>query len=51
MESIELAQSILKFYDDLRLEFGFKELVCRVDSADQGFISLLNTEARRKNLT
>ena len=51
MESVELAQSILKFYSEKKQEFNYQELMCYVDSADPGFISLLNTEARKLGKT
>ena len=49
LEAIELAQAILKFYQEWKDKLHFLELDCYVDNADQGFISLLNTEARRQN--
>lgn len=49
LETIELAQAILTFFEKERVIFKFQFLTAYVDSADPGFISLLNTEARRQN--
>ena len=48
LESVELAQEILAFFLLQKDNFKFKELDCFVDSADPGFTSLLNTEARTR---
>jgi len=48
-ESIELAKDIIYFYSKLKEKFKFDFLSVYVDSADPGFISLLNTEAKRMN--
>lgn len=50
-ESVELAQDILTFYSEQKEIFKFQNLNCFVDSADRGFISLLNTEARKLGKT
>lgn len=49
LEAIDLAQAILTFYTTQKEQFKFSYLTAYVDSADPGFISLLNTEAIRQN--
>lgn len=48
LEAVELAQEVLAFFAQQKDKFKFKELDCFVDNADPGFISLLNTEARKQ---
>lgn len=50
-ETIELAQELLTFYQSYYEKFKFAELDCYVDSADPGFISLLNTTAMKRGMS
>lgn len=50
METIELAQAILTFFSEQKAKFNITSLTAYVDSADPGFISLLNTESLKRNL-